>query len=335
MAETEHFFEELQSAYLYEVMAAREKGSARSALFKRLAHEARSQADIWKKKLSAEGVQVSETDFTPTLRARLVARLIGLLGPRAIMPVLAAMKVRGISVYQSSVHGDEKQLHRAINSGGNLRAAVFGLNDGLVSNASLVLGVLGAGAESDVLLMSGAAGLMAGAFSMAAGEYISVKTQRELYEYQIGLERDELKTYPDEEAQELALIYEAKGFSASEAEAMSKKMISDPERALDTLAREELGLNPQELGSPWRAALYSFVSFALGALVPLIAVISFSNPLFGTIVLSASALFIVGLSMSLFTGRSALWSACRMLVIGCLAGGVTYGLGLWFGVSVS
>jgi len=335
MADTEHFFEELQSAYLYDVMSKAERGGARSMLFNRLAHEARSQAEIWKSKLAAEGISVAEADFIPSLRARLVARLITVLGPRSIMPVLASMKVRGISVYQSSVHGDEKRLHRAINSGGNLRAAVFGLNDGLVSNASLVLGVVGAGADSPVILVSGAAGLMAGAFSMAAGEYVSVRTQRELYEYQIGLEREELKTYPEEEAQELALIYEAKGFSAQEAEAMSKKIIADPEKALDTLAREELGLNPQDLGSPWRAALYSFVSFAVGATIPLIPVILSSEPLKGTIVSSAFSLFVVGLAMSLFTGRGALWSGLRMLLIGLLAGAVTYGMGHWLGVSLN
>lgn len=335
MAETDSYFEELQAAYLYDVMAETERGSPRSVLFSKLSKEARSQAEIWKKKLASEGVEVSEKNFSPSVRARLVAKLIRSLGPRAIMPILASMKVRGISVYQSSVHGDEKRLHRAINSGGNLRATVFGMNDGLVSNASLVLGVLGAGVEHNHVLLSGAAGLMAGAFSMAAGEYVSVRTQRELYEYQIGLERDELKAYPEEEAHELAMIYEAKGFSTQEAEAMSKKLISDPERALDTLAREELGLNPQELGSPWKAAIYSFLSFAVGATIPLMPVVFVENPLRWTMISTGSSLFLVGMIMSLFTGRSSVLSGLRMLLIGALAGLVTYGLGHWLGVGLS
>src|SRR5204862_7886865 len=154
--------------------------------------------------------------------------------------------------------------------GGNLRAAVFGVNDGLVSNASLILGVAGATADLKVVVMSGVAGMAAGALAMAAGEYVSVQSQRELYEYQIALERDELKQYPEAEAQELALIYAAKGLPAKEADRLAQRMVADPEHALDTLAREELGLNPDELGSPLGAAASSFVSFAAGAALPLL-----------------------------------------------------------------
>ncbi len=157
-----------------------------------------------------------------------------------------------------------------LSGGGNLRAAVFGVNDGLISNASLILGVAGANADAATILLTGVAGLVAGAFSMAAGEYVSVRSQREMYEYQIGLERDELAEYPDEEAHELALIYEARGMGSAEALRMATQIIADPERALDTLAREELGLNPEDLGSPWGAALFSFISFALGSAIPLL-----------------------------------------------------------------
>src|SRR6185369_5369125 len=150
-----------------------------------------------------------------------------------------------------------ERRHRGLGSGGNLRAAVFGVNDGLVSNASLILGVAGSGADTRTVVLAGVAGLAAGAFSMAVGEYVSVRSQRELYEHQIALERDELAQYPEAEAQELALIYAAKGLRADEASKPASRIVADPEHALDTLAREELGLNPDELGSPWGAAVAS------------------------------------------------------------------------------
>ena len=195
--------------------------------------------------------------FAPDLRSRVVAGLVRRHGPRRLRTVLAAMKVRGMSVYaggsgQAASHQlDDVGHHRGLAGGGNLRAAVFGVNDGLISNASLILGVAGANADGATILLTGVAGLVAGAFSMAAGEYVSVRSQREMYEYQIGLERDELAEYPEEEAHELALIYEARGIDADEALRMATQIIGDPERALDTLAREELGLNPEDLGSPW------------------------------------------------------------------------------------
>ena len=187
------------------------------------------------------------------------------LGPRRLRAVLAAMKVRGMAIYGSSAGDDGghatptagsgiEHRHRNLGGGGNLRAAVFGVSDGLVSNASLILGVSGANPDAHMVLLSGVAGLAAGAFAMAAGEYVSVHSQRELYEYQIALERDELKEYPEAEAQELALIYVAKGLPQREADKLAQRLVSDPEHALDTLAREELGLNPGEFGSPLGAA---------------------------------------------------------------------------------
>ncbi len=155
---------------------------------------------------------------------------------------------------------------------------MFGVNDGLVSNASLILGVAGASSDAHVVLLTGVAGMCAGAFAMATGEYVSVRSQRELFEYQIGLEREELAQYPEAEAQELALIYAAKGLPPEEALRLATQIVADPEHALDTLAREELGLNPDELGSPWGAAISSFVSFAVGALLPLAPFMLMSGP---------------------------------------------------------
>jgi VIT1/CCC1 family predicted Fe2+/Mn2+ transporter len=275
-----------------------------------------------------------------------VAKLVKRLGPRRMRGVLAAMKVRGMSIYGAMPRdvghapptpssGIERR-HRGLAGGGNLRAAVFGVNDGLVSNASLILGVAGASADPNVVLLSGIAGLCAGAFAMASGEYVSVRSQREFFEHQIGLERDELEQYPDAEAQELALIYEAKGLPLKEATRLARQIIADPEHALDTLAREELGLNPDELGSPWGAAISSFLSFAAGALLPLLPFILAPGPraLPIAIAVTALTLFGVGALLSLFTGRNTLYSGARMLFLGTLAGGITYLVGRIAGVSL-
>jgi VIT1/CCC1 family predicted Fe2+/Mn2+ transporter len=222
--------------------------------------------------------------------------------------------------------------------GGNLRASVFGMNDGLLSNASLVLGIAGAGAASGYVLMTGAAGLLAGALSMAAGEYVSVRTQREMYEYQIALERDEVAEYPEEEAEELALIYEARGVDINQAREVSRSLLSRPDQALDVLAREELGLNPDDLGSPWHAATASFLAFACGAVVPLapfIAHVRAEYALAATITLTGLALFGVGMALSLFTGREALRGALRMVLIGGGAGAVSFLVGKALGVALA
>jgi VIT1/CCC1 family predicted Fe2+/Mn2+ transporter len=221
--------------------------------------------------------------------------------------------------------------------GGNLRAAVFGVNDGLVSNASLVIGVAGAGAAPEYVLMSGAAGLLAGALSMAAGEYVSVRSQREMFEYQIALEREEVAEYPEEEAEELALIYQARGVGIEQAREVSRALFANPEQALDVLAREELGLNPDDLGSPWLAASFSFVSFAAGAAVPLVPFAieaSVLSPLALTSAITAAALFGVGLALSLFTGKDALRGALRMVLIGGAAGLVSFLVGRALGVVI-
>ena len=207
------------------------------------------------------------------------------------------------------------------------------MNDGLVSNTSLILGMAGASLGSPVILLAGVAGLLAGAASMAAGEYVSVRSQREMFEYQIGLEQQELNTYPEEEAEELALIYEARGISATDAKRLSDLVISDPGRALDTLAREELGLNPHELGSPGGAAIASFITFALGAAIPVLPFLwQGTHSLEISIGLALAGLFMTGAVVSLFTGRSPWWSGLRMLLIGTAAGGTTFLVGHLFGV---
>ena len=284
--------------------------------------------------------------FQPSIRARIVARLLDLLGPRPLRAVLTAMKLRGLSVYGSALAvpghpmptslDEVGQRHRG--TGSNLRAAVFGVSDGLVSNASLILGVGGAGVTPETLLMSGVAGLFAGALSMAAGEYVSVRSQREMYEYQIALEKEELDEYPEEEAEELALIYHARGMPLDKAREVSTEMMRDPAHALDVLAREELGLNPASLGSPWGAAAASFFAFAGGAFLPLLPILVGVLPariLSFTAGLTLIALFAVGMILSLFTGRSALRGGLRMVLIGAAAGTISYAIGHVLGAAVS
>lgn len=343
MKEIGSWAEEKRSAYLYRAVAAAESGTPRQALFNELSQEADRQAAIWAGKAREAGGTVPES-FQPDLRARLVAALVARLGVRPLRAVLSAMKVRGMSLYAHASHGhitpqsvDQlEHRHHGVGGGGNLRAAVFGVNDGLISNASLIMGIAGATADSQIIVLTGVAGLIAGAFSMAAGEYVSVRSQREMYEYQIGLEREELEHYPDAEAEELALIYQARGHAREEAASMARNLIADPEKALVTLAREELGLNPEDLGSPWGAALFSFFSFAAGAAIPLapFLIAAGAASLLAAIVASAVALFAVGATLSLFTGRSALLSGARMLGIGVAAGAFTYLIGSLLGVTL-
>ena len=338
--------EEQRSAYLYRACAEAESGTVRADLFQRLAGEAEAQAAIWRAQLTARG-HPPPPPYRPDSRTQLVARMVKILGPRRMKSVLAAMKVRGMAVYGTSLgaetghavptaKGGMEHRHRNLGGGGNLRAAVFGVNDGLVSNASLILGVAGASSDPHLVLVSGVAGLAAGAFAMAAGEYVSVRSQRELFEYQISLERDELKQYPEAEAQELALIYAAKGLPQREATKLAKQIVADPEHALDTLAREELGLNPGELGSPIGAAASSFMAFAAGAALPLVPFVfaAGNRALPTSIGVTGVALFAIGATLSLFTGRSAWLSGTRMLFLGALAGAVTFGIGRLFGVAL-
>jgi len=257
---TSGFLEEARSARLYRELAAIEQDPRIARMYRELAEAANQQAAFWAARMRQGGGQ-PPADVPLGLRARLALGLARKIGIRPMRGVLSTLKVRGLSIYSAPAPpghphpisvGDFGRRHRT--GAGNLRAAVFGVNDGLVSNASLIMGMAGAAAEPRTLLLAGIAGLLAGAFSMAAGEYVSVRSQREVFEYQIGLEREELEEYPDAEAEELALIYQAKGFPRDDAQRMARTLIADPERALDTLARKELGLNPDELGSPWGAA---------------------------------------------------------------------------------
>ena len=227
--------------------------------------------------------------------------------------------------------------HQASGRSGTLRAVIFGVSDGLVSNLSLVMGVAGAASsQPQFILLAGIAGLLAGATSMAAGEYISMQSQRELFERQIALERADLEAMPDEEMVELAAVYRAKGFTPEEAERIAQRLFRDPELALDTLVREKLGLDPEELGSPWGAAVGSFLAFGVGAVIPVVPYLfgGGSVAFYLSLGLSLAALFAVGAGVSLLTGRSTLYSGFRQVGIGLLAAAVTYAVGSAIGVTV-
>ena len=367
---------ERDAIYLYDRLAAIEKDPQRRAAFESIAASERRHAAIWEAKLTSLGEQVPPA-ARPSWRVRQIALLARLFGTRAVSDAVKALEGYEESVYgahsdvaevheiandeakhaeiwkglDQTTRGKGASAHRAAvvetqarepwhrsGGGGTLRAAIFGVSDGLVSNAALVLGIAGAtsGGDGSFVVLAGVAGLLAGAFSMAAGEYVSMRSQTEVLERQIELERAELEAMPEEEEKEIAAIYRGRGFAEAEAAAIAKQLMADPKIALETLVREELGLDPEELGSPWGASIGSFLAFAIGAFVPLLPFILLTGgtALAVSIGLTSLALFAVGASVSLLTGRSALYSGARQLLIGIAAAGITYLIGSLIGVSV-
>lgn len=365
---TENYRDEVDGAALYDALAAAERDPGRASVLRELADVERRHAATWAEKLGEAGVTVSPR---PSLKVRLVRRLAGRVGTRSLLPLARAMEGDATASYAaqpdaaalgfhrdeasharvfsqlaksgSSAVAEHESWHRSA-SGGNLRAAVFGVNDGLLSNFSLMMGMAGGasaatggGGSGSVVVLAGFAGMLAGAFSMAAGEYVSVRSQRELFEREIAKEAEELEASPAEEAHELELIYRAKGVPAEQAAALARAIVENPESALDTLAREELGLDPDELGSPWGAALSSFGAFVGGALIPLVPFLLLGpGPAFWVSAgASGLALFLVGALLALFTGRGLLWGGFRMFAIGGGVALATHLIGRLVGVSVS
>ncbi len=328
---------EMDSYLIYKVLSEIEKDNDKGILFRKLSSESYTQSEIWKKKLAP---QSDLWTYKASIQIRIISCLLKFFGPRYVLHFLPATKVRGLSVYRipetghyKGLNADEK-VHSKIKSGSNLRAAIFGINDGLVSNASLVFAMVGAGTDNRTIIIAGISGLLAGSFSMATGEYISVKSQRELYENQINIEKTELAEFPEEEAKELSLIYQAKGVDKVTADKVSESLINDPEKALDTLIREELGLNPHELGSAMGASLSSFISFSLGAIIPILPYLFLQTPkaLIIAISLSSIALFSIGVIISFLTGKSPIKNGLRMCILGWLAGATTYIIGYYLGM---
>ncbi|MFB6178172.1 MAG: VIT1/CCC1 transporter family protein [Halorientalis sp.] len=359
--------DEIDSATVYAAMADVESQPQLASVYGRLAETEREHARFWADKLREAGVDSGKD--SPSRRARVLAWLARRFGPGLVLSTMQAGEAVGGSDYatQPEVSGtgmaaDERSHDRLLSiigetpgpgatggtlarlegrhratSGNALRAAVLGANDGLVSNLSLVMGVAGAALASTAILITGLAGLLAGAGSMAMGEWLSVQSSRELYQRQIGIEADELAEVPEEEAQELALIYEAKGLSESQAQRIAEQLIADERTALDTLAREELGIDPDELGgSAWEAAATSFVLFSIGAIVPVFPFFFTSGlvAVAASLLSSAIALFVIGAGITLLTGRSVLYSGLRQVGIGLGAAILTYAAGSLIGVSL-
>jgi VIT1/CCC1 family predicted Fe2+/Mn2+ transporter len=355
---------EVDGAAVYRALATSEADPKLAEVFRRLASVEEAHAEFWRKRMGTKGAQ---SKLRPSLHAHLLAWLARRFGPGFVIPTLAAAEARDSSAYDNQADargaglpGDERshaRIMQAIASqsglsgpelamlegrhrgGGNtLRAAVLGANDGLVSNLSLVMGVAGAAAAESTLLLTGLAGLVAGACSMAMGEWLSVTSSRELNQKQIATEAEELREVPDEEKEELVLIYQAKGLEEAQARALADKLLSNQETALDTLAREELGIDPQELGgSAWQAGAWSFLLFSAGAIVPVAPFIFLTGTVafVASLAASAVALMAIGIGTSLFTGRPMAFSALRQLLIGAAAAAITYGVGKVVGVSLS
>lgn len=360
--------DELHSAALYETLAKVEEDDTRKQVYSDLARSERQHAQVWAEKLTANGVHSKRTG--QAVKTRLMQTLVRFFGADFVLPTLAAAeyadrnKYHGqpdagrmsadehhhAAVVQTLAHGGDPDMsqgariaaaeswHKGVSSGNDLRAAVLGANDGLVSNFCLIMGVAGAGTGNKAILLTGLAGLIAGACSMALGEWLSVTNARELANTQIAREADELEMSPEAEEHELALIYRAKGLEADEARRVASQMMRDKDKALDTLTREELGLDPAELGgNPWSAAGVSFCLFSVGAIFPAMPFLwthGFSA-IAQCVVLSAVALASIGVFTSLFNGRSAAFSALRQVVIGLVAAAFTFGAGRLLGVSVS
>jgi vacuolar iron transporter family protein len=358
--------DEVDSAALYRAVADVEPQPQLAELYRRLAAAEDRHAEFWAQRLRSAG---EEPDAArPGWRTRVMALLARRFGAQFVVPTLVDLEVADSAGYDdqpesagSALPGEERSharllrslsergggmegaaiarlegRHRA-SSGNALRAAVLGANDGLLSNFSLVMGVAGAQLEGKTVLVTGLAGLLAGAGSMAMGEWISVQSARELYGRQIAIERDELEIVPDEEAEELALIYEAKGMAPAQARQVARRQMANREGALDTLAREELGIDPEELGgSAYQAASASFVLFALGAIVP-VAPFFFGGGTVAVAVsaaLSALALFAIGAAITLMTGRGVWRSGGRQVLIGGAAAALTYCVGRLIGSAV-
>jgi VIT1/CCC1 family predicted Fe2+/Mn2+ transporter/rubrerythrin len=359
---------ERDAILLYDALAEIEKEPARASAFRRIASNERRHADVWATKLRDAGADVPDAPTRPRPRVAVIVLLARLFGTRAVSDLVTALEGDEEEIYgeQSSpeveaIAADEREhaeiwrrlknpsetpgaaiatrerWHRSGRSG-TLRAVIFGVSDGLVSNLALVMGVAGAARDqSSFIILAGIAGLLAGAFSMAAGEYISMQSQRELFERQIALERAEMEAMPEEEEAEMAALYRAKGFQEDEAKAIAHRLFQNPEQALDQLIREELGLDPDELGSPLGAAGGSFVAFAIGAFIPVLPylLLAGTTAFVVSIALSLVALFAVGAGVSLLTGRGVLFSGFRQVGIGAAAALVTFAVGSLIGVSVA
>src|SRR5437867_4651832 len=364
----ENLQDEVDSASEYRAMAASEEDPRLAKVYANLAAMEEGHIAFWEERLRKAGAPVPPR--RPSWRSRVLAGIARRLGPDLVLSTIAAKEEVDQNAYvkqpetagtrmpaherwhakvlqqlvltqprgvQGSFLGRLEGRHRAV--GGNaLRAAVLGANDGLCSNLSLVMGVAGAATDAQLILVTGLAGLLAGACSMALGEWVSVTSSREFAQREIRIESGELAEDPEGEGEELKLIYEAKGLSSGEADTMVNHLLTDRATALDALAREELGIEPSELGgSAWEAAVSSFLLFTVGAIVPILPfLVTRGNAAVASSgAISGLALFGIGAAITLFTGRPVWRSGGRQLLLGLAAAGVTFGLGKVIGIAIT
>jgi VIT1/CCC1 family predicted Fe2+/Mn2+ transporter len=356
---------EIDAVALYALLADEEPSQTLKDFYARMVEIEGVHAAVWRKQLEAAGVDTSH--MHPAWRARALMFVARHFGPGLVVPTIAEREASDQAMYDEQpealarMPGDERSHARLFRelaggngveggaiariegrhrgSGGNqLRAAVLGANDGLVSNLSLSMGVAGASGGGHTVLVAGFAGMLAGALSMAIGEWLSVQSARELYAHQVKVEREELLQVPDEEEEELTLIYQAKGLTAKQARLMSKSIVGgELGHAVDTLAREELGIDPEALGgSAWVAAATSFFLFALGAIVPVSPFIFTTGlpAIVASFVVSAVAMMLVGAAITIVTGSSVLKTGGRQVLLGMAAAAITFGLGSLVGKAV-
>jgi len=358
---------EVDGAALYRALADAETDPRIKDVYGRLAAVEEGHAEFWRKQLDRIGAHAGRLGLG--WRTRALAWLARRFGPQFVLPTVNTLEQRDSGQYdaqaeavagglpaaersharivqaieaatpgglQGSALARLEGRHRAL--GGNaLRAAVLGANDGLVSNLSLVMGVAGAAVSEKTILLTGLAGLVAGACSMAMGEWLSVNSARELAQKQIAIEKAELEQAPEEEIEEIALIYEAKGLPRPQAEALARQMMANKDTALDTLVREELGIDPDDLGgSAWTAAISSFLLFSVGAVFPVAPFLFLQGRIAvgASLVASGIALALIGAGTSLFTGRGIAFSALRQLLVGYVAAAITYAIGMLAGVTL-
>ncbi len=357
---------EVDGAALYRALAETEKQPQLAEIYKRLSASEEKHARAWEQKL--EELKLAIPPRKPSWRARSMIWLARRFGPQFILPTITGNEKADSQAYDNQpdleaakFSSDEKSHARLLSmasqgtaglpgdtvarlegrhraSGGNaLRAAVLGANDGLVSILSLTMGVAGATSSNTSVLIAGLAGVLAGAGSMALGEWLSVQSSRELYEHQIKIESEEIATRPEEEQEELALIYQSKGLPEARAKELASHMMADKGSILDTLAREELGIDPNELGgSAYEAAITSFFLFAAGAFFPIFPYFFWSGAtaIFVSLAVSAIGLFVIGAAITLMTARSVWFSGTRQVLVGIAAAALTFGIGRLIGVSL-
>jgi VIT1/CCC1 family predicted Fe2+/Mn2+ transporter len=362
-----NFQKEIDGAALYRTLADTEKQPQMAKVYLKLAASEEKHAAAWEKKLGE--LKAPLPARKPSGRAAVMIWLAKRFGPQFVLPTIAGNEKADSRAYDGQpdseageFSADEKSHARLLSlasgsaggmsggsvaqmegrhraGGGNaLRAAVLGANDGLVSILSLVMGVAGATSSNSQVLIAGLAGLLAGAGSMALGEWLSVQSSRELYEHQIKIEAEEIAANPEEEQEELSLIYQAKGLPEERARELASHMMADKGSILDTLAREELGIDPEELGgSAYEAAFTSFFLFAVGAIFPIFAFLFWSGAqaIYISLAVSAVGLFIIGAAITLMTGRNVWYSGFRQVLVGIAAAALTYGVGRLIGVSMA